>query len=457
MAPRITSFRFSVHIVASIIVSFLFTSIPARAQTIEWVRQFGTDRQDQGLAVAKGPSGVYVTGNTIGVLPGQSIAGPAIDAFVSRFDEQGNALWRRQFGSADQDTGTGVVTDQTGVYVLGWTQAALPGQTFLGDYDAFIRKYDTNGNVLWTRQFGTNAQDEALGVATDGTGVYVVGRTQGNIVTGTQVGNSDDAFIRRYDANGTVVWTRQFGTVDGEIAYGVATDATGIYVAGTALALATPVGGRDGFLRKYDSGGNVLWTRQFGTDSTDDVFAVAAGALGVYVAGATTVTFPGQTKAGGLWDAFLIKFDVSGTQQWVRQFGTTVDDYAYGLAVGASSVVVTGTASDRDQTTLDGQPYTGSAFVRLYDFDGGVQGTVQFGDGSNDRGNGVAADVTGAYVTGVKTGNALGQIHLGDQDAFVLKITLPPPTSLLFFHFKLHRNIDVHGRHRGTLGWTCAN
>jgi hypothetical protein len=423
-----------VPIVASIIVSFLITSVPALAQTVEWIRQFGTSRVDEGLAVAKGPTGVYVTGKTIGVFPGESsVALNDIDAFVSRYDEQGNGVWTRQFGSStmEQDNGTGVATDQTGVYVVGWTDGALPGQTSLGSTDAFIRKYSPDGNVLWTRQFGTTEQDEALAVATDGTGVYVVGRTQGNIVPNTRVGNDDDAFIRRYDANGTEVWTRQFGTTDNERASGVATDSTGIYVTGTTQgALGTPLGGRDGFLRKYDAGGNALWTRQFGTDTTDDIYAVAAGAQGVYVAGDTSGVFPGQTKVpNGLYDAFLIKYDVSGNQQWVREFGTKYEDWALGLAVTAGSVIVVGHLDD----TLTSQPWRGAAAILFYDFDGNVQAPpIQFGNGVNDNANGVAADVTGVYVAGTKQGNDLTQVSFGDLDAFVLKFIAPPPTSLPF-------------------------
>ena len=435
MTKSRNSFRFSVPVIALIIVSFLATSKPAHAQTIEWIRQFGTNRKDEGLAVAKGPTGLYIAGETVGVFPGEtSVAPNDVDAFVSRYDEQGNAVWTRQFGSTTfaQDYGTGIATDQTGVYVVGWTDGTLAGQTSAGSTDAFIRKYSPDGNVLWTRQFGTTAQDYAQAVATDGTGVYVVGRTQGNIITGGGTGSTgEDAFIRRYDANGTEVWTRQFGTADIEQAYGVATDSTGIYVAGvTQGALDTPLGGRDGFLRKYDAGGNALWTRQFGTNTTDDVFALAAGSQGVYVAGDTVGTFAGQTKvAGGLYDAYVLKYDPSGTQQWVREFGTQYEDWALGLAVTAGSVVVVGHLDD----TLTARPWTGSAAILLYDFDGNLQGTpIQFGDGVNDNVNGVAADVTGVYVAGTKQGPNLSQVQLGDLDAFALKFIAPPPTSLAF-------------------------
>lgn len=351
MTPHTRPFRLSVSIVGTIIVAFLVTALPTHAQTVEWVRQFGTFRTDVELAVAKGPGAVYVAGNTTGIFPGESSAAlTGSDAFVSRYDELGNAVWTRQFGSTTgtADSATGVITDQTGIYVVGWTQGALPGQTSAGSTDAFICKHDAGGNLLWTRQFGTTAVDEVLGVATDGTGVYVVGRTLGNIGPGAPASASEDAFIRRYDTNGGEGWARQFGTGESEQAYSVATDTSGIYVAGnTTGALAASAAGNDGFLRKYDAEGRVFWTRQFGTSSTDHVFAAAAaGALGVYVAGDTAAALPGQTKAGGLYDAFLMRLDVSGTQQWVRQFGTNSDDVVYGLAVTAGAVAVVGKADD---------------------------------------------------------------------------------------------------------------
>jgi hypothetical protein len=416
-----------------LIMIFPVSALPAHAQSIEWLRQFGTNRQDQGLAVAKGPSGVYVVGVTAGVFPGETNAGSGdITAFITRYDEQGNAAWTRQFGNTTQGQtyATGVTTDQTGVYVAGWTNRTLAGQTSVGETDCFIRKYDFNGNVLWTRQFGTVAQDYAAAVATDGTGIYVVGRTQGNLSTGGD-GSNEDAFIRRYDADGALVWTRQFGTGDIEQAYGVATDSTGIYVAGvTGGDFAGRIGARDGFLRKYDAGGNAIWTRQFGTNTTDDVYAVAAGAQGVYVAGDTAGTFPGQTKvAGGLYDAYVIKFDPAGNQQWVREFGTIYEDWALGVAVTAGSVVVG--AHLEDSFTSD--PWTGGIGVVFFDFDGNIQQPIiQFGNGVNDNPNGVAADVTGVYVAGTKQGSALSNVQLGDFDAFVMRMSVPPPTSLPF-------------------------
>ena len=56
--------------------------------------------------------------------------------------------WIRQFGSANFDQALGVALGDSGVYVAGQTEGALPGQTRTGSFDAFVRKYDAAGNAL---------------------------------------------------------------------------------------------------------------------------------------------------------------------------------------------------------------------------------------------------------------------------------------------------------------------
>jgi len=65
----------------------------------------------------------------------------------------------------------------------------------------------------------------------------------------------------------------------------------------------------------------------------------------------------------------------------------------------------------------------------MYDFDGNVLGTVQFGDGLNDSVRGIVAVPSGFYVAGTKSGGALNQQTMGDNDAFVMKVIAPPVVS----------------------------
>src|SRR5206468_1840643 len=132
-----------------------------------------------GIAV-DGPGNAYVVGETEGTLPGQHSAGGR-DAFIRKYDSEGHELWTRQFGGGGGEAAAGVALNADGdTYVVGASGAALPGQTSAGGFDAFIGKYDRDGHELWTRQFGSSADDFARGVAVDPSGnVVVVGSTEG--------------------------------------------------------------------------------------------------------------------------------------------------------------------------------------------------------------------------------------------------------------------------------------
>jgi hypothetical protein len=394
-----------------------------------WTRQFGGPGPAEDLAQAVDSDGnVYVAGATAGTLPGQTSAGSG-DAFVRKYDADGNELWTRQFGSSSTDQAIGVASDASGVYVVGRTEGALPGQTHAGSPDAFIRKYDTSGAEMWTRQFGTSHFDLASGVAADTSGVYVVGLTDGALSDQTSAGASD-AFVRKYDASGNEVWTRQFGSPSFDSALGIGVDASGVYVTGRArdtLPGQTSAGADDAFVRKYDTSGSEVWTRQFGTSGVDAANAVSMDASGVYVAGLTTGTLPGQTSAGGQ-DAFIRKYDASGTEAWTRQFGTSGLESANSVAVNDSEVYVSGSTNG----TLPGQASAGGsdALIRKYDASGNEGWTLQFGTSGFDAANGVAADASGVYVSGLTSGTLPGQTSSGGTDAFVAKFSGPTVESI---------------------------
>ena len=84
----------------------------------------------------------------------------------------------RQFGTAEIDYAVDVHASGSEVYVVGSSYGAFPGQTHYGSGDAFISKYDANGNELWTRQFGTENPailELAQSISVSTSGVYVSG------------------------------------------------------------------------------------------------------------------------------------------------------------------------------------------------------------------------------------------------------------------------------------------
>jgi len=161
-------------------------------------------------------------------------------------------------------------------------------------------------------------------------------------------------------------------------------------------------------------GENIQWTRQFGASGRDEGLAIAVDSSGnAYVSGWTDGTFPGQTSVGGS-DAFVAKYDGTGNQLWLKQFGASGDDGGYGIAVDSSgNAYVTGIAWG----TLPGQTSRGwrDVFVAKYDGAGNQLWLKQLGISESDEASDVAVDASGNLYIAGRTG------ALGESDVFLVK------------------------------------
>lgn len=211
--------------------AFLYKS---SASGPDWTRQFGTTVTDEAFGVAADRLGnVYVAGATSGDLGAESAGGQ--DAFLTKFNSAGSTVWTQQFGTATDDVAKAAVADGLGnVYVSGYTSGNLTDIN-AGGRDAFVRKYDATGELLWSRLLGTGADDQANAIAVDGLGnVFTAGKTAGEL-NGNNLGQGD-VFVTKLSGNGQLGWTRQFGTTANDEGLGVAADgAGGVYVSGATL------------------------------------------------------------------------------------------------------------------------------------------------------------------------------------------------------------------------------
>jgi formylglycine-generating enzyme required for sulfatase activity len=406
----------------------LLTGATAKSESVQWISQFGTSLGDLSHGVfADGTGSVYATGATEGALAAPNPGD--FDVFLRKYDSAGNVLWTRQLGTQTFDYGYGVSGDGMGnVYVSGVTLGSLSGAQ-IGNGDAFLNKFDSSGNLIWARQFGTTKGDGAWGVSADGAGsVYAAGYTFGSL-GGPNVFSDRDAFLSRFDDAGNLLWSRQLGTSSQlDQAFGVTADKIGnVFITGeTTGDLAGPnVGGNDAFVSKYDSTGNLIWTRQLGTSADDRGSGVSADGLGnVYVSGETGGDLSGNSF--GNTDAFLGKYDSQGNLLWLRQAGTSDDDFGAGVSVDSSgSIYLAGTIGE-----IVGKP-TDDAFVSRYDSAGNLLWTRQLGTTSIENTFAVSADGHGnVYTSGATYGN-FGTANAGSYDAFVVKIgEAPEPASI---------------------------
>jgi chitodextrinase len=388
---------------------------------------FGTSQADSAEQVAVDGSGnVYVAGYVTGSIDGQGYAGGK-DMFLIKYDSSGNKLWTRMSGTATDDRANGVAVDSGGnVYVVGTTSGNLDGETINGGSDIALINYNSSGTKQWTRLLGTTADEAGNGVAVDGSGnIVIVGSTSGNLDSYSNQG-SYDIVVAKYDAAGNKLWSWADGTALDDSAYDVALDGSGnVYVTGSVrgdLHGQTSSGFYDAFLMKFNSSGTRQWTRLIGTDQQESAQAVVVSGSYVYITGYSYGDFDGHTLAGsGNPDGFIVKYDTSGTKQWSVLFGAPEADVTSGVGADASgNVYVTGNT----RGNLDGETNAGNQdiFLAKYNSSGSRIWTKLLGTTTNEFGRKLAVDTGGnAFMCGNSLGSLDGQTNVGLSDAYVTK------------------------------------
>ena len=351
-----------------------------------------------------------------------------LDVFLSKFSPDGTFLWARTWGGTGRDIASSVGVDSAGnVYVAGPFQNTVdfnpdPNASDMhssnnpnGQNNMFLSKFSPDGTFQWARTWGpADAGGEAYSLAVDASdNIYVQGDFSGtttnfdpwdplhpdNHTNHPPLSSSDprlfDAFLSKFDKNGNYVWAKTWGGEGYDDGDSVAVDGNGnVYVAGMYASQQInfdPAGGNAGlghpasdsgikvdvFLSKFDPDGDFQWVRTWGGQGTDD----APGTIAVDRANNVTVGGrfesvncdfdPGSGvdlhSTNGSFDAFISKFDPSGTFLWARTWGGSGWDSAGGLAVDSLNNV-----------------YTIGVFVNQVEFDPGGNPAVVTSQGGDD-------------------------------------------------------------------------
>ena len=348
--------------------------------TVTWATKIGGFSNPGASIAIDSENNVLVTGYFSGTttfynsngLSGATLTATGTDAFIVKYNSSGTVTWDTQISSTE-GAGTGIAIDsENNVLVTGYFDGTATfynsngssGETLTGTgYDAFIVKYNSSGNVTWATKI-TGSSNAGTGIAIDSENNVLA---TGNFSGTTTFYNSDgslgpiltatvfDAFVVKYDSSGTVTWAIQIGGTSSQAGNGIAIDsennvlATG-YFSGAAIFYNSngSIGetltatGTDAFIAKYNLSGDVTWATKIGGSSQDVGTGIAIDsensvlATG-YFSGTTTFYNSDGSSGASLTatgnDAFIVKYDSSGTVTWDTQIGGSSTDRGLGIAV----------------------------------------------------------------------------------------------------------------------------
>jgi hypothetical protein len=308
---------------------------------------------------------------------------------VDNINAQVDFVWGKQFGTEKDDKTRNLVANSSGdIYVLGKTKGKIGKENF-GKNDGFVTKIDSVACTVWSIQIGSEEEDELKHAAIDKSGnLYVTGFI-GTDAQNSSVSNSD-ILVVKLRSNGEIVWQKQYGTDSIDIGENIVVFSNGdIYITGTTRGSmgSTPKGKDDCFILRLDSLGNQLVVVQFGTAADDMGLGITVGADSyIYLCGATKGNL--AAKNGGKFDLFWAIFSKELKQQNVVQYGTSENDYAGEIKTDSKNNVYIAGNTDGDMASK--QIGNSDAFFQKWNGKGYLAWTKQFGTNNWDGAHSIA-------------------------------------------------------------------
>ncbi len=289
----------------------------------------------------------------LGKYKGAIVIDPVIDWATYIGSTEFEEVWDTKVAKDGMVYITGATNSSNNIATVGAHLTTFAGGSNPSGADAFLMKFNQQGQRLWGTYIGGSNVEHGLSLAIDTAGyLYVAGRTnsQNGISTvgayqevkaGTNA--SYDAFLVKFDTAGQQIWGTYFGGtgVEGTDHVAVTADRyNNIYLVGNTQSpagIATPgsfqatrPGTNDGFIAKFSSSGNRIWSTYLGTTANDAIIGVTTDTLANVIVTGYTVSTTGiatngvyqQTGSGGQ-DAFVAKFDSAGNRVWATYYGGT--------------------------------------------------------------------------------------------------------------------------------------
>ena len=303
-----------------------YDSAGAEQFTVTFDPSGGFDDRAYGIAIDSAGN-ILVTGDA-------AVGAAESDIWVAKLDTAGAETWSVTVAGPDSgaDVGNAIAVDSAdNVIVGGYLRVAN------GDNDIWVGKYDAGGVEQWTEQVAgpDGLDDRAEGVAID---------ADDNIIVGGFISNEGfnrDIWLRRYLPAGTEDWTTIYDSVlsgsESGFAVQVAPDGS-IGVAGTTPVVAN---NDDIWLGRFDSDGELLWMKDFGGPAVK-----SDAGLGLAVDGESNFIVVGYKAISDTdTDIWIRKWDMGGNVVWTQNIigmGLDRDQANAAAADGDGNIFVAG-------------------------------------------------------------------------------------------------------------------
>jgi len=339
--------------------AFLVKIAPGGA-SIDYAVLLGGGSLDSVFALAVENGIVYLAGETWSrTFPTGVVPAGENDVWVAAITPDGSGyIYAVRFGGSDQDRAEGLIVNDGRVTVTGATWSPdFPASDFHGGADVFVTQLSPTGEMEKSVLLGGSDVDAGFGIDANGSQILICGQTWSRNFPLRGLQGEDDGFVMLLNANLTLTGGSLIGGSGEDSAY----DCTfgldgGVLAAGRtasadlAAAADAQQGEEDAFVGRFDANGSLMEVVRIGAEGVDGAQALAiTGDEMVWIAGMTSSTnFPTtlgaiQHTPGGGVDAFIAAFNsdnLSAGVQYASYFGGSGNDYAQALSAGPNDLLL---------------------------------------------------------------------------------------------------------------------
>ncbi|MEX2484172.1 MAG: T9SS type A sorting domain-containing protein [Brumimicrobium sp.] len=344
--------------------------------------------------------------------------------------------WQKSLGGSGWDKASSIEITTDGEYIVAGGSDSNDGNVtgINGANDFWVVKLDTIGNITWQKSLGGSGSESAYSIqqTTDG-GYIVAGSSQSNDGDVTVNNGGQDYWVVKLDATGNIIWQKSLGGSGDDNANSIQQTLDGGYiVAGWSLSNDGDVtvnnGGRDYWVVKLDSIGNIIWQKSFGGSWDERAESIQQTIDGGYIVGGLAYSGDGDVSGGiGGGDYWVVRLDTAGNIIWEKSLGGSEYERAQSIQQTTDlGFILTGYSysNDGDVTGHNGSTNSSDYWVVKLDSIGNITWQKSLGGSGSESAYSIQQTTDGGYITvGHSTSNN-GDVTLnnGGRDYWIVKL-----------------------------------